>query len=162
MIETAGNITNHTASLQLANDIIALGHELLEKPIEVLEGVEELLTNLHGRYMLVVATKGDLLDQQRKLNKSGLQEHFHHIEIMSNKRSGDYQKLLKNLKCEPGNFLMLGNSVNSDILPVLELDAYAAHIPYHTTWLHELHEKTPEHNNFIQLDDITEILKYLH
>jgi putative hydrolase of the HAD superfamily len=161
MIETAGRITGQTAHFSLINKIIRLGQALLEMPIELLDGVEELLGTLNGRYMLVVATKGDLLDQQRKLGKSGLQKHFHHIEIMSNKRTGDYEKLLRHLRCEPGHFLMLGNSIKSDVVPVLELDGYAAHIPFHTTWLHEQHETTPQHRNFVQLESIAEILRYL-
>ena len=161
MIETAGRITDHNATMHLTNEVIQLGQELLEKPIELLEGVEELLAELHGRYMLVVATKGDLLDQQRKLVKSGIQEHFHHIEIMSNKQPGNYQKILDHLSCKPEHFLMLGNSVKSDIIPVLELNAYAAHIPFHTTWAHEMHDETPQHGNFIQLERISDILAYL-
>lgn len=161
MIETVNKVSNNTASLELINKTIEIGHELLQKPVELLDGVIETLENLKGKYRLVVATKGDLLDQERKLKKSGLQEYFHHIEIMSDKKESDYQKLLKHLDCKSEHFLMLGNSVKSDILPVLEIGGFAAHIPYHVTWTHEQHDLNLEHSNFMELERINDILKYL-
>lgn len=161
MIETAASITNNTASLELAEKVIGIGQELLQKPIELLPGVTETLEQLRGKYRLIVATKGDLLDQERKLKKSGLEKYFHHIEIMSDKQVSDYQKLLKHLDCEPANFLMLGNSIKSDILPVLELGGYGGHIPYHVTWTHEQHNLNLQHNNFIELKTINDIINYL-
>ncbi|MGV7105041.1 HAD family hydrolase [Flavobacterium sp. U410] len=161
MVETASRISNRTVSLELIDKIIAIGQELLLKPIELLSGVSETLDKLKGNYRLIVATKGDLLDQERKLKNSGLEPYFHHIEIMSDKKVSDYQKLLKHLDCKPENFLMLGNSIKSDILPVLELGGYGGHIPYHTTWLHERHEHQLQHNNFVELKSIDSILNYL-
>ncbi|PIF45631.1 putative hydrolase of the HAD superfamily [Chryseobacterium sp. 52] len=161
MIETVSRVSGGTASMQLINRTIEIGQELLQKPIELLEGVTETLDTLKGKYRLVVATKGDLLDQERKLKNSGLQDYFHHIEIMSDKKENDYQKLLKHLDCRPENFLMLGNSIKSDILPVLEIGGFAAHIPYHVTWNHEQHEHHLEHDNFMELKNINEVLKYL-
>ncbi|AZA50427.1 HAD family hydrolase [Chryseobacterium carnipullorum] len=161
MIETVSRVSGGTASMQLINRTIEIGQELLQKPIELLDGVTETLDALKGKYRLVVATKGDLLDQERKLKNSGLQEYFHHIEIMSDKKENDYQKLLKHLDCRPEHFLMLGNSIKSDILPVLEIGGFAAHIPYHVTWSHEQHESNLEHENFMELKSIDEVLKYL-
>lgn len=161
MIETILNISGGTANLHLVKKAIDLGQELLQKPIELLPGVHETLTSLKSRFRLVVATKGDLLDQERKLKKSGLESYFHHIEIMSDKKASDYQKLLKHLDCVPENFLMVGNSIKSDVLPVLELNGYAAHIPYHVTWMHEHYEHTLQHTNFLELSRITEVLDYL-
>mgnify|MGYP003584406510 CR=1 FL=1 len=161
MIETVSKVSNGTAPLTLINKTIEIGHELLQKPIVLLDGVTETLESLKGKYKLVVATKGDLLDQERKLKKSGLQEYFHHIEIMSDKKESDYQKLLKHLDCKPENFLMLGNSMKSDILPVLEIGGSAAHIPYHVTWVHEQHDLNIEHSNFMELEKISDILDYL-
>ncbi len=161
MIETIGIISDDAASLKLVNRTIELGHELLQKPIQLLDGVQNTLENLTGKYKLVVATKGDLLDQERKLKNSGLVDFFHHIEIMSDKQTSDYQKLLKHLDCTPDHFLMLGNSVKSDIMPVLDLGGYAAHIPYHTTWAHEQHETTLQHENFVELRRIDHILQHL-
>jgi putative hydrolase of the HAD superfamily len=161
MIETVTRVTESRASMQLVNSIIDMGHDILNRDVELLEGVEETLDRLQGKYRLVLATKGDLLDQERKIKKSGLQHLFHHIEIMSNKQVENYAKLLKNIGCPPENFLMLGNSVKSDVLPVLELQAFAGHIPFVVTWLHEQHETTPEHPNFIELKTISEILLHL-
>lgn len=161
MIETISRVSNGTAPLELVNKTITIGHELLQKPIEFLAGVTETLDHLKGKYRLVIATKGDLLDQERKLKKSGLQDYFHHIEIMSDKKNSDYQKLLKHLDCVPSNFLMLGNSIKSDILPVLEIGGFAAHIPYHVTWTHEQQEHNLKHDRFIELKNIDEVLRYL-
>ncbi|WBV60794.1 HAD family hydrolase [Chryseobacterium camelliae] len=161
MVETVCRISNNTAPVELINTTIKIGQKLLQKPIVLLDGVTETLENLKGKYRLVVATKGDLLDQERKLKKSGLQEYFHHIEIMSDKKEGDYQKLLKHLDCQPEHFLMLGNSIKSDILPVLEIGGSAAHIPYHVTWSHEQHDLNLEHPDFMELEKISDILEYL-
>lgn len=161
MIETANRISENTVPIEIINQIIALGHELLLKPIELLPGVTETLTQLKGNYRLVVATKGDLLDQERKLKNSGLEDYFHHIEIMSDKKEKDYRKLLKHLDCTPDRFMMLGNSLKSDILPVLELGGFGVHIPYHVTWTHEQHEVNLEHERFIALQQVDEILAHL-
>jgi Predicted hydrolase (HAD superfamily) len=92
MIETASRVAGASASLGLVHKIIAIGQELLQKPVELLEGVIETLEQLSGKYRLIVATKGDLLDQERKLQQSGVESYFHHIEIMSDKKNSDYQK----------------------------------------------------------------------
>ena len=162
MIETANRVSNKTVSLDVVDKIIEIGHDLLQKPIELLDGVQETLETLKDNYRLIVATKGDLLDQERKLKNSGLENYFHHIEIMSDKKVTDYQKLLKHLDCKPENFLMLGNSIKSDILPVLELSANAAHIPYHVTWTHEQQDHNLKHENFVELKKIDEIKNYLN
>lgn len=125
MIETANRVSDRTVSLNVIDKIIEIGHDLLQKPIELLQGVPETLETLNGDYKLVVATKGDLLDQERKLKNSGLEHFFHHIEIMSEKKESDYQKLFKHLDCKPENFLMLGNSIKSDVIPVLDLGGNA-------------------------------------
>jgi putative hydrolase of the HAD superfamily len=161
MIETALKITNNTIGVSAMHTIITLGKELLEKPVEILDGVEEVLRALKGKYRLVMATKGDLLDQERKLKKSGLEKYFHHIEIMSDKKEADYQKLIRHLDIYPHEFLMIGNSLKSDVLPVLNLGGHAIHIPHHITWEHEKIEINVSHENFRQFTSITEILKVL-
>ena len=93
---------------------------MLNKPVELLEGVEETLAALSKNYRLILATKGDLLDQERKLEKSGLLDYFHHIEVMSDKQDVNYSKLLNHLDIKPSEFLMIGNSLKSDILDKLE------------------------------------------
>lgn len=161
MVETAGRISDQDASFELIDKIISIGQDLLQKPIEILPGVTETLEQLKGNFRLIVATKGDLLDQERKLQKSGLDHYFHHIEIMSDKQVNDYKKLIKHLDCPPVNFLMLGNSIKSDILPVLDLGGFGGYIPYHVTWTHEKHEPGLRHKNFIELSQINQILDYL-
>ena len=118
-----------------------------------------VLDSLKDNYRLVVATKGDLLDQERKLQKSGLSAYFHHIEIMSDKRAADYQKLIRHLDCPADEFLMIGNSLKSDVLPVLEIGGHAIHIPFHTTWVHELVEHPVEHDNMGQIQSLRDLLE---
>jgi putative hydrolase of the HAD superfamily len=161
MIETAITISNKTIHVSVVEKIIEYGQELLQKPILKLDGVDEVLENLKNRYRLVVATKGDLLDQERKLRKSGIEHHFHHTEIMSEKAEADYRKLIKHLDIQPHEFLMIGNSLKSDILPVLNIGGHAFHIPYHVTWGHEKIEYEVNHQNFKQFTAIREILSAL-
>lgn len=161
MIETAITISNKTIHVSVVEKIIEYGQELLQKPILKLDGVDEVLENLKNRYRLVVATKGDLLDQERKLKKSGIEHHFHHTEIMSEKAEADYRKLIKHLDIQPHEFLMIGNSLKSDILPVLNIGGHAFHIPYHVTWGHEKIEYEVNHQNFKQFTAIREILSAL-
>lgn len=161
MVETILEVTQGTASLEMIAKAIEFGKEQLNKPVELLDGVEEVLAALKGDYHLVVATKGDLLDQERKLKKSGLESYFHHIEIMSEKHEKDYLKLLKHLDCKPENFLMIGNSLKSDVLPVLTIGGSAIHIPFHTTWAHEVIEHNVVHDNFKSAQTLAEIMTIL-
>lgn len=157
MIETAINVSNGTVSIKHIEKILDLGKDLLQKPIELIDGVEETLKALHGKYKLVVATKGDLKDQQRKLHDSGLGPYFHHIEVMADKEALNYEKLLKRLEIEPHEFMMIGNSLKSDVLPVLEIGGYACHVPFHTTWAHERIDHEVKHDNFKAFTDIREV-----
>ena len=161
MVETALRVSNKTLNVDIIEKTIAFGKDLLEKPIEMIDGVEEVLNSLSKKYRLVVATKGDLLDQERKLKKSGIEHYFHHTEIMSDKQEADYKKLIKHLDIKPEEFLMIGNSIKSDILPVLAIGGHAFHIPYHTTWAHERVEHNVEHPNFKTMQSLKEILPLL-
>ena len=161
MIEAAMKISNNTISIEIIEKIIDYGKELLQKPIELLDGVEETLAQLHSKYKLIVATKGDLKDQQSKLHRSGLGHYFHHIEVMSDKREINYTHLLNRLEIEPNAFLMIGNSLKSDILPVLEIGGYAVHVPFHVTWAHEKIDHKVEHKNFRTVEKISEVLEIL-
>ncbi len=161
MIEAAMNISNNTLSVEVIGKIIELGKQLLQKPIELLDGVEDTLKALQGKYKLIVATKGDLKDQQRKLHDSGLGPYFHHIEVMADKQEINYKKLLTRLEIEPSEFFMIGNSLKSDVLPVLAIGGYAVHIPFHTTWEHEKINHKVEHPNFKTLEKISDVLNIL-
>ncbi|MEN8704079.1 MAG: HAD family hydrolase [Polaribacter sp.] len=158
MIECAIELSNTSVNPKTIEEILNIGKEMLEKPIELLEGVEEVLQSLHGTYKLIVATKGDLLDQERKLEKSNLLHYFHHIEVMSDKKEEDYKKLLKHLEIDPSELLMIGNSLKSDVLPLLAIGASAVHIPFHTTWVHEqVSDKEASHQNYVTLNNIKEL-----
>ncbi len=161
MIEAAMTISNNTISIEIIEKIIEYGKELLQKPIELLDGVEETLEALKGKYKLIVATKGDLKDQQSKLHRSGLGHYFHHIEVMADKQEINYEKLLKRLEINASEFFMIGNSLKSDVLPVLGIGGYAVHIPFHTTWEHEKINHKVEHDNFRTLENIIDVLPIL-
>ena len=159
MIETAMKISDKKISVDVIERLIETGKALLQKPVVIIDGVDEVLSELKGKYRLVMATKGDLLDQERKLKKSGLEHYFHHIEIMSDKRIADYQKLIKRLDITPDEFLMIGNSLKSDALPVLDSGGHAIHVPFHITWEHEVVESDIKHENFRQAETIRDVLK---
>lgn len=161
MIEAAMKISNNTIPIEIIEKIIQYGKELIEKPIVLLDGVQETLEALDGKYKLVVATKGDLLDQRRKLHNSGLGKYFHHIEVMSDKQEVDYLDLIKRLEIKPEEFIMIGNSLKSDVLPVLAIGGHAVHIPFHTTWAHEKIDHTIEHVNFKAYSRIAEVLNII-
>ena len=161
MIETAIQVSERTIGVEAIDKIIRYGKELLSRPIELLEGVEEVLSALKEKFRLVVATKGDLLDQERKLKNSGIEHYFHHVEIMSDKKEKDYLKLIRHLDIQNSEFLMIGNSLKSDVLPVLAIGGHAFHIPFHITWAHEQLEHQVEHENFRQVTQLKEILPLL-
>ena len=158
MIEAALKISNNTIPIEVIEKILQYGKELLEKPIVLLDGVEETLQTLHGKYKLVVATKGDLLDQRRKLHNSGLGKYFHHIEVMADKQEQDYLDLIKRLEIQPSEFFMIGNSLKSDVLPVLAIGGHAVHIPFHTTWAHEKIDHKVIHKNFSTIKKMTDVI----
>lgn len=141
MIETALRISHQQVSTEIIQEILTLGKSLLDMPIELLPEVEDTLKLLNGKYKLVVATKGDLIDQQRKLQRSGIAVYFDHIEIMPEKTGNEYKALLEKLKVEAKHFVMVGNSLKSDILPVLAIGGHAIHIPFDVTWKHEVTEE---------------------
>lgn len=161
MIETALELTNHEISGKGIEQILAIGKDLLQKPVELLPNVISVLEQLKGKYKLVVATKGDLKDQHRKLHDSGIGAFFHHIEVMSDKTELDYQKMLSRLDCEPEDFLMIGNSLKSDVLPILNIGGHAIHIPYHTTWEYEKIDFEIEHKNFNTITNLSELFDIL-
>lgn len=137
MVEMALELSNNDLAEATISDILDIGKNMINKPVELLEGVEQVLKSLFGKYKLILATKGDLLDQERKLEKSGLLDYFHHIEVLSDKKEMNYSRLLNHLEIKPSEFLMIGNSLKSDIIPIVNIGAHAIHIPFHTTWAHE-------------------------
>jgi putative hydrolase of the HAD superfamily len=157
MLEASLVLSDHQISAQQIAEIIQIGKNLTEKPIVILEGVAETLAHLASKYKLIVATKGDLKDQHRKLHNSGLGKYFHHIEVLSDKQVIDYEKLFKRLEINPKDFLMVGNSLKSDILPILDIGGCAIHIPFHTTWLHEQIDYELKHPNFQKITTFSDL-----
>lgn len=155
MLETALRISKREVPADTLDMIILWGKLLLDMPIELLPDVKETLKALkeRDRYRLVVATKGDLLDQQRKLKRSGLADYFDHVEIMSDKTEKEYIKLMKTLQVSPEEFLMVGNSLKSDIQPVLAIGGYAVHVPFEVMWQHEVAESF-EHPRLRQIKSL--------
>jgi putative hydrolase of the HAD superfamily len=161
MIETALQISENKITAYEINQIIEIGKAQLNLPVILLDGVETVLQKLQPNYKLILATKGDLLDQERKLHKSGLAKYFHHIEIMSDKHENNYRKLISRLDIEPQDFVMIGNSVKSDILPVINIGAKAIYVPYHTTWQHEKDHDEPDDSKFLTVENLTGVLDIL-
>lgn len=161
MVECALEISNNKVNQNTINKILEIGKEMLEQPIDLLDGVEEVLQKLQGKYKLIVATKGDLLDQERKLEKSGILKYFHHTEVMSDKKDKDYLKLIKHLDIHPSELLMIGNSLKSDVLPLVKIGASAIHIPFHTTWAHEEVREEQKSDNYKTISKITDVLTFL-
>ncbi|TLX73879.1 HAD family hydrolase [Labilibacter sediminis] len=160
MIETGISVTNGSLPEAVISKIIELGKELLNKPVVLLDGIEEVLKALQGKgYKLVVATKGDLLDQERKLYRSNIEKYFHHIEVMSDKKEANYLKLLAHLDITPDEFLMIGNSLKSDVLPVLNIGASAVHVPFHTTWIHEEAELEGNPAGFAEIEKVSDLIE---
>ena len=138
MLETALELTENRLDGVGLRQVLELGKAMLDKPVEPLPGVAEVLAELAQTFDLMVITKGDLFDQETKLVKSGLGNHFSKVEIVSEKDEVAYLTVLQRHGIRPDAFTMVGNSVKSDILPVLALGARAIHIPYHLTWAHEM------------------------
>ena len=154
MIETAMELCDGDAPSSVIREILAAGREMLSHPVETLIGVDEALASLSERYRLVLITKGDLLDQERKLAASGLGDLFAAVEIVSEKDRGTYDRVFDRYGTGPAEAVMAGNSMKSDVLPALEAGAFAVHIPYHVTWAHELADAPEDHPRYGALETI--------
>jgi putative hydrolase of the HAD superfamily len=158
LVECAIALTEGAVKSGDIQKIIGIGKSMLERPIELLDEVKSVLHKLAPHYRLIVATKGDLLDQERKMRRSGIADYFHHIEVMSDKKEQQYVQLLKHLEIRPDAFLMIGNSLKSDIIPPLELGAWGVYVPFHTTWAHEEVDQEPESERFFQVETLHQVL----
>jgi putative hydrolase of the HAD superfamily len=161
MIENAIKVSNYKVSTKAIEKMIELGQHLLRRPVVLLDGVKETVEHLSKKYRLIVATKGDLIDQQSKLDRSGLASFFHHVEIMSDKNEKSYLDMLRRLDIKPNRFLMVGNSLKSDIIPVVKIGGYGIHIPFDITWQHEYVDPSVTKNlkNYIELNNFSELSK---
>jgi putative hydrolase of the HAD superfamily len=140
MIRAAITVSEGRVPVAALEELLDLGRDMLTEPVHLLPHVPEVLARVSAAGRVMMITKGDLIHQTRKVTTSGIDHHFHEIEIVLEKDPGTYAKILDRLEVEPDRFLMVGNSVRSDILPVLEIGGHAVHIPYHVTWAHELVE----------------------
>ncbi|MEN8790169.1 MAG: HAD family hydrolase [Flavobacteriaceae bacterium] len=162
MIESAMELSNNNISQESIIKILEIGKNMISRPVELLDGVEEVLEKLEKKYRLIVLTKGDLLDQERKLDRSGLSKYFHHVEVLSDKKEVNYKNLLDHLEIEVGEFLMVGNSLKSDVIPILNIGAAAVHVPFHTTWAHEVVPEEEQPNDHLTLNSLKDLIKYLN
>jgi putative hydrolase of the HAD superfamily len=157
-IETAIELTGGKIQAEEIRQLIELGREMLMHPVDLIDGVTETLASLAGTHRLWLVTKGDLRDQERKLEKSGLAEHFERIEIVSEKNEGTYGAIFRRHGISPEDFLMVGNSLKSDILPVLALGGAGAYVPYHIIWAAERVEDVPaSQSHFFHLKTVREL-----
>lgn len=141
IIEAAIEITEGEIGNEEIDQLLAAGRSMLNHPVELLDGALDTVRTLQaaGR-RLVLVTKGDLHHQERKIAESGLSDHFERFEIVAEKDEGTYRRIVGSMGVEPSSFCMVGNSVRSDVLPVIRIGGLAVHIPYHVTWTHELAE----------------------
>lgn len=161
MIETAMELTNGEAPPHVVREILAAGREMLAHPVETLPGVDAVVAELSEKYRLVLITKGDLLDQERKLAASGLGDLFSAVEIVSEKDRATYERVFNRHGTGPAEAVMAGNSMKSDVLPAIAAGAFGVHIPYHVTWAHELADAPVDEPRYVSLARIDELPNWI-
>jgi putative hydrolase of the HAD superfamily len=157
MVETAIEISHRRVTAEEIHEILMMGRAMLDSPLDLLDGVAETLAALGDRHRLFLITKGDLLDQTNRIQKSGLAPHFAHVEVVSRKNIETYRRIFAAQGVAPEEVMMIGNSIPSDVVPVLEIGGYGVHIPYSVTAVFERHEALPQHDRFHQLAAIHEL-----
>ena len=154
MVETAIEVTGGRVPATVIRDILEAGREMLSHPVEPLPFAHEALERLSGEYRIVLITKGDLFDQERKLAQSGLGDFFDAVEIVSDKKAETYQRIFSRHGDGPERSMMVGNSLKSDVLPALEAGSWGVHVPHELTWVLEHAEAPADAPRFRQLDDL--------
>jgi putative hydrolase of the HAD superfamily len=157
LIETAIDVTEGRVPGRVVQAVLDLGRVLHDHPVQLLDGVREAVDALSDRYRLLVITKGDLLHQESKVARSGLAELLWGVEVVSEKDEATYRRVLARNRVDPASFVMVGNSVRNDVLPVLEVGGRAVHVPYHVTWVLEQAEPDPERHDFPVLESIRDL-----
>jgi putative hydrolase of the HAD superfamily len=160
MVETAIEVSGGEVSTSAIAELLRLGKEMLAHPVELLDGVADAVEALGRTHRLVLITKGDLIHQETKIARSGLADRFERIEIVSEKDPATYRAILDRMDVTPERFCMVGNSVKSDVLPVLELGGHAVHVPYAITWSHEVVD-AHEDDTFPVLASLTDLAAWL-
>lgn len=156
MLETAVTLADGNLSGQDVQSIINFAKEMVNAPTQLLEHVAEIVPQLAQTHRLMLLTKGDLLDQEAKLARSGLADYFDFVEVVSHKTSDTYAAILERYRLQPEQFLMVGNSLKSDVLPVVEVGGTAVYIPYHLTWEHET-VTAPVHKTYLEIEHIGQL-----
>ena len=154
MVETSVELTNGEIKGNEIQKIIDFGKKMLANPIVLLPHVQEVIEDLSRKYRLLLITKGDLIDQETKIARSGLAEYFTGVEIVSDKNTETYEKILSRHEIIASRFIMIGNSMRSDIVPIVQIGGHAVHIPYFSTWEHEQKHPYIDPKNFKQLKHI--------
>lgn len=163
MLETAANLNGNKAmSSSMAKEILALGRKMMEQPVTLIDGVVQVLAKLEKSYRLILISKGDLVEQERKLAKSGLADFFDAKEIVSHKNKTVYEKIFQRYECLPEEFVMVGNSLKSDILPALQAGAWAIYVPYEITWVLEQDDEPEGKNHYYKIDALANLPKCLN
>ncbi|MGI2035034.1 HAD family hydrolase [Rhizobium panacihumi] len=161
MIETAIEVTDGKVEARTIGEILDVGREMLRHPVETLPHVRETLEALSGNYMLVLITKGDLFDQERKLAQSGLGDFFDAVEIVSDKTATTYRRVFSRVADGPERAMMIGNSLKSDIVPAIAAGAYGVFVPHELTWVLEQVEPPTDAPRFRQIAHLGELPKIL-
>ena len=138
MVQAAVTATSGRVPAAVIGQLVDHAHDMLMQPVELLDGVPETLAAVGRAHRLVLITKGDLVHQTRKITTSGLEHHFEHVSVVLEKDADMYRRVLREWGIDPATFLFVGNSVRSDVLPVVEIGASGVHVPYHVTWEHEV------------------------
>lgn len=157
MIETAIEVTDQKVTASVIAELLAVGQDMLAHPIELLPGVDEVIRKVSETHQVLLITKGDLMDQERKLAQSGLGDEFDGVEIVSEKRPETYAKIFQSYGSSPEHSMMIGNSLKSDVLPVLDIGAWGVHVPHELTWVLEHAEAPADHGRFRELNALTEL-----
>jgi putative hydrolase of the HAD superfamily len=164
MVEAAIQLTAGGITAAEIHEIVQLGKTMMEAPVDLLDGVEETLAAVKGRFRVLLITKGDIVDQTSKLERSGLADHFEQVEIVARKDAAVYRTIFARHGIEPARCVMVGNSMPSDVLPMLELRGHGVHVPYELLWAHEAHDEDPVCERFhriARLSDLPALLERL-
>jgi len=157
MVEAAIQLTEGKISAPEIHEIVQLGKTMIEAPVDLLDGVEEALAQVTARFRVILITKGDIVDQNSKIERSGLAGHFEQVEIVPRKDAEVYRGIFRRHGIDPRRSMMVGNSMPSDVLPMLELGGHGVHVPYTLLWAHESHDEDPESDRFHRLERLSQL-----
>ena len=157
MVEAAIQLTEGRITAAEIHEIVALGKTMMQAPVDLLDGVEETLAQVTERFRVILITKGDIVDQTSKIERSGLADRFEQVEIVARKDAAVYRTIFRRHGIDPSRTVMVGNSMPSDVLPILELGGYGVHVPYALLWAHEAHDAAPASTRFHRLERLSEL-----